>query len=88
MSRLSIFAVAAVQSTLAVASTTEIAFAKEHHHVRKAPHFNFAKLMRLLICPRRHRRCTRAAGRALPVTLRMSETDAHMSFRSPAAKPT
>jgi hypothetical protein len=40
MSRLSIFAVAAVLSTLAVASTTEIAFAKEHHHVRKAPHFS------------------------------------------------
>ena len=39
MSRLSIFAVAAVLSTLAVASTTEIAFAKEHHHVRKAPQY-------------------------------------------------
>jgi hypothetical protein len=34
MSRLSVFAAAAVLSTLA---TTPVAFAKEHHHVRKAP---------------------------------------------------
>jgi hypothetical protein len=39
MSRLSVFAVAAVLSTLAVASSTQIVSAKEHHHVRKAPQF-------------------------------------------------
>ena len=36
MSRLSVFAAAAVLSTLA---TTPVAFAKEHHHVRKAPQY-------------------------------------------------
>jgi hypothetical protein len=34
MSRLSVFAAAAVLSALA---TTPVAFAKEHHHVRRAP---------------------------------------------------
>ena len=36
MSRLSIFASAAVLSVL---TATPVAFAKEHHHVRKAPQY-------------------------------------------------
>jgi hypothetical protein len=36
MSRLSIFAAAAVLSAL---TATPVAFAKEHHHVRKAPQY-------------------------------------------------
>ena len=36
MSRLSVFAAVAVLSALA---TTPVAFAKEHHHVRKAPQY-------------------------------------------------
>ncbi|WP_155255623.1 hypothetical protein [Bradyrhizobium elkanii] len=36
MSRLSVFAAAAVLSTLA---TTPVAFAKEHHHVRRGPQY-------------------------------------------------
>jgi hypothetical protein len=39
MFNLSIFAVAATLSTLAVASTTPIASAKENHRVHKAPQF-------------------------------------------------
>ena len=36
MSRLSVLAAAAVLSAL---TTTPVAFAKEHHHVRKAPQY-------------------------------------------------
>jgi hypothetical protein len=38
MSRLSVFAAAAVLSALA---TTPVAFAKEHHHVRKTPQYTY-----------------------------------------------
>ena len=50
MSRLSIFAAAAVLSAL---PATPAAFAKEHHHVRKAPqHINIFRLSQDYVAPR------------------------------------